>query len=213
MGLALNNLQRLICKKKKKKYESQNVAGETERYRGLLWLTPRCNTYIQSLASFTGGLIRSWFSIRLHRLAPKMTCFVYSADFSPWLTPDHWGLKNFGHYIFSGCLHIISSCAIHVIHFCCLLFTLRHSCILFTKSTITGCQWSIYNIPPYLIFQNVHLWKFSRYPPPTLSSPTTYKKYKRNKQQNKTIIIQKALMTSMLFLSVVGYSHMHTSKI
>ena len=56
------------------------------------------------------------------------------------------------YYTFSGCPHIFSSHSIHVIHFRCHLFTLRHMCnILFRNPQLTCCQRSIFNIDWYKI--------------------------------------------------------------
>ena len=118
----------------------------------LLRLTPCCNTHIQSLASclFRENLIQCRFVNPEATAAPLphlwlacQLCWLPTPiDWPPRLTP---GSKNFRHYIFSERPRIFSSGAIHVIHFSCPLFTLRHSCILFTKSTLTGCQRSICN--------------------------------------------------------------------
>ena len=59
----------------------------------------------------------------------QMAWLVYSADCSPRLTAR---VENFFHYIFFWCSYIFPMQFMW--HFCCLLFTLRHSC--------TSCFWN-----------------------------------------------------------------------
>ena len=64
-------------------------------------------------------------------------------------TPSDWPLrwKKISVFIYFLVRPLIfPSSAIHVIHFCCSLFALTHSCILFTKSTLTDCLRTICNI-------------------------------------------------------------------
>ena len=96
-------------------YSKRRMLRERVGGIGLLWLTPRGDTYIQSFASFTRDLIQSQFSTR-HDLSILHDCsFRLTARAKKLLLL----------YIFWTPTHF-SSDAIHVIPFRCPLFILRH---------------------------------------------------------------------------------------
>ena len=110
-----------------------------KRVGGLLWLTPHRDRHRDQLlqASLTIALIQSGFSAR----GPPPDWRVYL------LTVLGMTALILCHYqFFWSPPTFFPSSAIHLIHFRCHLFTVRHSRnILFTKSTINGCQSLICN--------------------------------------------------------------------
>ena len=122
-----------------------------ERERGLLWLTPRCDTHIQSLISssyFYGSLWLNWVSTRGQGDLRHANAFASgTCRLRGLLSATPLGVeKLLSLYMFWTPTHLHSG-EIHMIHFLCPLFTLRYRCIfLFTESTLTGFQRSISNI-------------------------------------------------------------------
>ena len=113
----IRNLMMVVCMRETER-ERGRERGRDER---LLSLTPRLGRHIQSPASFKGGLIQNRFSSR----GPPVP--------SPFDLSTHWLIlcdrKTSALYVFWTPTYFSS---IHVIHFRCPLFTLRHICnILF----------------------------------------------------------------------------------
>ena len=109
------------------------------------------------------------------RLAPfHLTCL--RADCSPNYLINLWPRDPCYFIIFLTPSHFFGF-PNHVIHFCCSLFILRHRCnILFTKSTITGCQRLIWNtliFSLHLFLSSITLGRFSKLHPMTAQSCCT----------------------------------------
>ena len=99
------------------------------------------------LALLTGALLDRLFTAKVPP-APHLRADTYiRLLISDWLTAWLFLLsKVFPHDIFSGRPRVFPSCWIHVIHFCCDLFTLKYSCnILLRNSQLTCYQRSICN--------------------------------------------------------------------
>ena len=112
-----------------------------EKDGGLSWLTQHGDKHIQSLTSFTGGLIQCQFSAWGPPGPPPhpSTCLLTGYSPNDW-PPDSSVIIYFLD------AHTFPSGTIHVIHFYCPLFNLGHSCkILLWNPQLTCCQRSICN--------------------------------------------------------------------
>ena len=89
----------LFTKGLKRPYERERERERERGGRGLLWLTPHWERYIQDQASFTGNLIPSRFSAK-ESPGTSQADLSTRKLLSEWLTSWLFGVKKLPHYIF-----------------------------------------------------------------------------------------------------------------